>query len=148
MKDLFEHRGFWSGDVKNVTPREAFDLCQQGAVMLDVRADELVAFKCFGVSNWLNIWEKELSDRLGELSKDLYYILADSVGIHSKEAYHLLRSVGFERIVHLAGGLVEWERDGLPVLEDVRERLSGSCTCQLRKRERKGKIGKQKTGRT
>lgn len=137
MKDLFENRGFWSGDVKNLTPREAFELCAQGAVLLDVRAEELVAFKCFGVSSWMNIWEKELEGRLGELSKEVFYIVADSVGIHSKEACHLLRSRGFERIGHLAGGLVEWERDGLPVLTNVRERLSGSCTCQLRKRERK-----------
>jgi rhodanese-related sulfurtransferase len=137
MKDLFEHREFWSGEVRNVTPREAFKLCQQGAVLLDVRAEELVAFKCFGVSNWLNIWEKELSNHLDDLSHEEYYIVADSVGIHSKEAYHFLRSSGFERVAHLAGGLVEWERDGLPLLEDVRERLSGSCTCQLRKRERK-----------
>lgn len=139
MKDLFENRGFWSGEVKNLTPREAYELCRQGAVLLDVRAEELVAFKCFGVSNWLSLWEKELEGRLGELSKEVCYIVADSVGIHSKEAYHFLRSMGFVRIAHLAGGLVEWERDGLPVIENVRERLSGSCTCQLRKRERKGK---------
>ncbi|MDX9941923.1 MAG: hypothetical protein RBS53_06840 [Bacteroidales bacterium] len=95
MKDLFEHREFWSGEVRNVTPREAFKLCQQGAVLLDLRAEELVAFKCFGVGNRINIWEKELADRLGELSQEVYYILADSVGIQSKEAYHLLRSSGF-----------------------------------------------------
>ncbi len=44
---------------------------------------------------------------------------------------------GFENIANMAGGLVEWERDGLPLKSDKSERLSGSCACMLRKREKK-----------
>ena len=35
----------------------------------------------------------------------------------------------------MAGGIVDWERDGLPVKTNIEERLSGSCMCQLKPRE-------------
>jgi len=44
---------------------------------------------------------------------------------------------GFENITPMADALVEWERDGLPLKSDKSERLSGSCACMLRKREKK-----------
>jgi hypothetical protein len=35
----------------------------------------------------------------------------------------------------MAGGIVDWERDGLPLKTNIEERLSGSCMCQLKPRE-------------
>jgi len=61
-------------------------------------------------------------------------IVADSVGLFSHEAMIILKDLGFENIINLALGLVEWERDGMPVMIDQNERLSGSCVCQLRPR--------------
>jgi rhodanese-related sulfurtransferase len=62
-------------------------------------------------------------------------IIADAAGIHSKEAVKLLMDKGFaDRMANLAGGLVEWERDGMPLVIDKTEKLSGSCMCQLRRR--------------
>lgn len=46
---------------------------------------------------------------------------------------------GFQNTYNLAGGFVEWERDGLPIKIDVQERLSGSCMCQLKPRKRNKK---------
>jgi hypothetical protein len=65
-------------------------------------------------------------------------IFADAAGLHSKEAVLLLMEKGFTgRIANMAGGLIEWERDELPLIIDKTEKLSGSCMCQLRPRNKK-----------
>jgi 3-mercaptopyruvate sulfurtransferase SseA len=46
-----------------------------------------------------------------------------------------MKDKGFEKIANLAGGIVDWERDGLPITTDITKRLSGSCICQLKPRE-------------
>jgi hypothetical protein len=48
----------------------------------------------------------------------------------------LLKEKGFSKIANMAGGIVDWEHDGLPIKTNVEERLSGSCICQLKPRER------------
>jgi rhodanese-related sulfurtransferase len=64
-------------------------------------------------------------------------IVADAAGLRSREAVELLRNRGItEGIINLAGGLIEWERDGLPLVIDKTERLTGSCMCQLRPRDK------------
>jgi 3-mercaptopyruvate sulfurtransferase SseA len=51
-----------------------------------------------------------------------------------------MKAHGYKNVANLAGGIVDWEKDGLPVSTDVTARLSGSCMCQLKLRE-----GKRKT---
>ena len=36
----------------------------------------------------------------------------------------------------MAGGLVEWERDGLPLQVNLKEELSGQCACQLKAKKK------------
>jgi predicted sulfurtransferase len=77
------------------------------------------------------------------LPQDKYLIFADTVGLRSKEAVVLLKDKGFKKIANMAGGIVDWERDGFPLKANIEERLSGSCMCQLKPRER-GKDKRQK----
>jgi hypothetical protein len=44
---------------------------------------------------------------------------------------------GQSNIANLAGGIIEWDRDGLPLVINKREQLSGSCACQLKPANRK-----------
>ncbi|HBE43237.1 MAG TPA: hypothetical protein DDW27_18965, partial [Bacteroidales bacterium] len=70
------------------------------------------------------------------LSRDLPLIIADSVGLRSHEVMEFLISKGYANIANLAGGIVEWEQDGMPLKTDLSEQLSGSCVCQLRPRNK------------
>jgi len=79
----------------------------------------------------------QLKNSWQELPRDKGLVVFDSTGIHSTEAVRFLISVGMVNVANMAGGLVEWERDGMPLKVDSAERLSGSCMCQLRPRERK-----------
>jgi rhodanese-related sulfurtransferase len=123
-------------------PREAFELCGMGAVLVDVREDYLNNFKNFDVPEILNFPMSRLVQKLSELQQDKYLIFADTVGLRSKEAVVLLKDKGYVKIANMAGGIVDWERDGLPLKTNVEERLSGSCMCQLKLREGK-KISKK-----
>jgi predicted sulfurtransferase len=66
---------------------------------------------------------------------DKHLIFADTVGLRSKESVVLLKDRGFIKIYNMEGGIVDWERDGLPLKTNSGERLSGSCMCQLKPRE-------------
>ena len=138
MHPLFLNTGFFSGVVYNLTPKQASALCHQGAVMIDVREEGLSRFKMFGVPEVIYCPFSILEETYEHLPKDKPMIFADAAGLHSKEAVILLMEKGLgNRIANLAGGLVEWERDEMPLIIDKSEKLSGSCMCQLRPRNKK-----------
>jgi rhodanese-related sulfurtransferase len=97
----------------------------------------LDSFKSFDVPAILYIPLSRLVREISELPLGKYLIFADSVGLRSKEAVVFLRDKGFIKIANMAGGIVDWERDGLPLKTDIEKRLSGSCMCQLKPRERR-----------
>lgn len=135
MDNLFDGYGFISCGIFNLSPREAFELCGKGAVIVDVRESYLSNFKNFDVAEILFIPISKLEPELTELPKDKNLIFADTVGLRSKEAVIFLKDKGFKNIANMAGGIVDWERDGLPIKTNIEDRLSGSCMCQLKPRE-------------
>lgn len=136
MDSLFDNYGFISSGILNVSPVEAFELCTRGAVIIDVREDYLNNFKNFNVNEIMFLPKSKLEQEFTKLPEDKYLIVADTVGLKSKEAVIFLKDKGFEKIANMAGGIVDWERDGLPLRTNKEERLSGSCVCQLKPREK------------
>lgn len=135
MDGGFFNGGFESAGILNVTPRQAFAFCQKGAVLIDVREEVLSRFKMFGVPEVIYCPYSILEETFEHLPEDKPMIFADAAGLHSKEAVKLLMTKGLAgRIANLAGGLVEWEHDELPLIIDKTEKLSGSCMCQLKPR--------------
>lgn len=123
------------GKIIHLGSQEACELLYHAeAVLLDIRNESLQNFKQIDVPVFVLIPFEELAVHAASLPKEKFFICADSSGIHSKAAAHLLLQVGFEKAGNLAGGLVDWERAGLPIRTNIKERLSGSCMCQLRKR--------------
>jgi len=137
MSGFFTETGFFSGGLFNVTPKQADELCRKGAVIIDVREEALSRFKMFGVPEVFYYPFSMLEETWEDLPKNKPMIFADAAGLHSKEAVALLLEKGFTgEMANLAGGLVEWERDNLPLVIDKSEKLSGSCMCQLRPRDK------------
>ena len=137
MDNLFKDKGISSSGMLHVSAQEAFELCKEGAIIVDVREEFMVGFKMFDVEKTIFCPKSMLEEKYSELPKDRALIFADATGIHSKEAVLFLLEKGFENIANLAGGLVEWERDGVQIKIDYNERLSGSCACQLKRRDKK-----------
>jgi rhodanese-related sulfurtransferase len=143
MTDIFKDYGIVSGGILNVSPGEAFELVKRGALIIDVREDYLGYLKTFDVPDVSFFPKSKLLVEFENIPSDRYLIFADSVGLRSKEVVIYLKEKGLEKIANMAGGLVAWERDGLPVKLNISERLTGSCMCQLKQREGK-KIKRQK----
>lgn len=131
----FSGNVFLSGGVPNLTPRDAYYEAKTGkAIIVDVREENLTGYKRFDVPKIIYLPLSRLEQNLNMLPSDFPLIIADSTGLHSHEAMEVLASKGYKAIVNLAGGIVEWERDGLPLIINNKERLDGSCMCQLRPR--------------
>jgi rhodanese-related sulfurtransferase len=138
MKNIFSETGFESGGIVNLTPRQTLALCLKGAVLVDVREPGLNRFKMMEVPEVIYCPLSMLESACEALPWERPLIFADCAGLRSREAVELLAGKGFgDRIANMAGGLVEWERDELPLVIDKSERLSGACMCQLRPREKK-----------
>lgn len=129
--------GFVINGIKHYTPRETIDLCSQGNILVDVREEYMIGHKCFDVENLIFCSFSTFEENYGKLPKDKLLIFADSTGLKSKEATNFCKDKGLENIANLAGGLVEWERNGFPVATNAKERLSGSCMCQIKYRNTK-----------
>lgn len=127
---------FSVGSQLQYTPSETFKRCQEGSVILDIRPEVLCSYKAFDVPQVLYCPWQETSQYLDKLPVEQEIIVADTSGIQSREIIQMLISAGFKKIAGLGGGMVEWERDGLPILLDNQARLSGSCMCQLKFREK------------
>jgi rhodanese-related sulfurtransferase len=127
--------GFFTHGVLNLTPKESFDLCEKGAIIVDVREEYMSAFKMFKVEKLIYLPYSELEQYYQDLPKDIPLIFADTVGLKSREGALFMNANGYDNVANMAGGIVDWERDGLPLTTDISNRLSGSCMCQLKARE-------------
>lgn len=134
----FIGHGFISSGFLNLSASEAYkEAYENNAIILDVREMRLTGYKNFDVPKVIHIPNSTLADNYKSLPTDIPVIVADSVGLRSHEAMIFLQGKGFTNIANLAGGIVDWERDGLPLKKDITEQLDGSCTCQLKPRHKK-----------
>jgi rhodanese-related sulfurtransferase len=134
----FFRNGFISSGFLNLTAGEAYkEATENNAIILDVRELRLTGYKNFDVPKVIHIPTSTLAKNYINIPADIPIIVADSVGLRSHEAMVFLQSKGFTNIANLAGGIVDWERDGLPLRRDITEQLDGSCVCQLRPRHKK-----------
>mgnify|MGYP005626911525 CR=1 FL=1 len=128
---------FTSAGIPNVSPEKAFEMCRSGAVIIDIRGDYITAYKKFDVPEVIYFPKAGKSISPDKLNKERTYIVAEtSTSIKSRELVGELIDKGFRSVYNLAGGFLEWERDGLPVEENKKARLTGSCMCQLRPRDK------------
>jgi rhodanese-related sulfurtransferase len=138
MGNYFEEVASYANDIYNLSPLQAYKFCQEGAVIIDVREEYLNRFKIFDVPCLIFCPKKTLIEQIVNLPVDKPLIIADASGIHSPDAVRILMKYGFQgSCANLSGGLVDWEHSGLPIVIDIKERLTGACVCQLRAREKK-----------
>lgn len=131
--NFFKSKGFISAGFLNLTPREAYsEAIEHEAVIIDVRDMNLTGFRQFDIPEVLFIPLAVIMKNPESVPRNRPVILADSTGLRSHEAMDILIKAGYTNIANLAGGLVEWERDGMPVLKNKSEQLDGSCICQLK----------------
>ncbi len=124
-------------EIPNLTPNESFVRCQEGAILIDLRKEFMRAWKQFKVPRVYYSHPDHVLQFITDHPKENEFILAEtsSSEIANKIIADLIQ-LGYTKVYNLAGGFLEWERDGLPIKEDPFRRLSGSCMCQLKPRKR------------
>ena len=120
-----------------LSPRQAREYLQGGAVLLDIREPPETNYRVFDVPSVVFVPHSRFQERHGEIPHDVPLIVADAVGIRAKEIARFLRESGFPDVAWMAGGIVEWVRAGLPVRRDLNYELRGQCGCKLRPRNPK-----------
>lgn len=133
MKSDFSGLGFEINGLLHLNGKQAWECLLNGALLVDVRKDFEIAIKDFAVQEKIICHASDFDNMLLNLPRDRTLILADCVGINSKSCALRLISVGFTKIANLAGGIVDWERDGLP-LSETNETMNGFCMCQIKSR--------------
>jgi rhodanese-related sulfurtransferase len=133
MKEHFKNLGFEIGGILHLTGRQAIQCLEDDAVLIDVREDFEVAIKDFGVNEIIRCPFKEFEHNMPGLPKDRPLVVADCVSISSKKAVLKLLDAGYSMVANLAGGIADWEKDGLPMKSDV-ECMSGQCPCMIKSR--------------
>jgi rhodanese-related sulfurtransferase len=122
--------------LKHLSAREFLAIPANEAMLLDVRPPYALS-RLFDIDNIMYCPYTEIAHKVDALPKDVWLVIADAVGLRSKEVAIKLMDKEFTNIFHLAGGIVDWERGGHPVSTDNSRILTGSCMCQLKVRNKK-----------
>lgn len=130
---IFKQSGMKINGIINFSPRKAFEECESGAVILDLRRENEIKYKGFPFESIIIARPDEVRKDYEKLPKAKAIIVADNAGIRSKEITLFLLEKGFENVANLIGGMFEWDKDNLPIKVNNMERLNGSCLCQMRK---------------
>ena len=87
----------------------------QDAVVLDVRTQD--EFKQGHILNAINIPVGLLDGRIGELNKhkEATVVVNCRSGQRSSHACNILKKHGFTKVHNLSGGIMAWEKAGLPL---------------------------------
>lgn len=102
-------------DIQQITPQEAAQRIESGALLLDVREpDEWTAGHAPGAKH---VPLGELGARVDELPKDRAIVAVCRVGGRSGKAAEALVNAGYD-VVNLDGGMQAWDAAGQPVVTD------------------------------
>jgi hydroxyacylglutathione hydrolase len=111
--------------IRQVTPAEAAQLVARGeAFVVDVRGHaEWAAGHLPGTPN---IPLGYLADRIGELPTDRLILVQCRTGARSAIGASVLARLGRTNVANVVGGIVAWQRAGLPVEHEQEEQRAAS----------------------
>ncbi|WP_292936765.1 rhodanese-like domain-containing protein [Noviherbaspirillum sp.] len=107
-------------DVRSIDVKQAQQMKNQGALLLDVReADEYASGHAPG-STLIPVGQ--LGARLKEIEvfRNKTVVLICRSGRRSTMATEMLRKAGFTDAKNVEGGMIAWEKNGLPLLKGMK----------------------------
>jgi rhodanese-related sulfurtransferase len=100
------------GETREVTREEARKMVEEGAQLIDVRAEH--EWEAGHIAGATHLPLPELPQRTGEIDKDRPVVLYCRGGNRSSMAAAALTEAGFEA-VKMDEGIVGWDADDLPI---------------------------------
>jgi rhodanese-related sulfurtransferase len=103
-----------------VSPTQTIQLMNKGALVIDVRANEVFAAGHIGEAR--NIAAADLPNQADTLKryKDKPVVLCCDTGAISGGAVRRLAALGFTQVANLRGGLNAWRQENLPLVKGAR----------------------------
>lgn len=108
--------------VQLVSPQEMKQFIDMNQVQLiDVRTPEEYKTGHLSNSKNHNFFDETFEKELDKLDKDVPVCVYCKSGGRSTKASEILRKKGFRAIYNLDGGIISWQKEGLPVEKEVAE---------------------------
>jgi rhodanese-related sulfurtransferase len=126
--------------LRFLSPGEAQEALREGALLVDLRSEDLTAMKRFRVPETLHLAHRDLLARVPELPRGRLLVLADTSGVFLRPAASVLAAHGFTYLVCLNGGMLAWDQQGYPVDTDPEALLQGECACMMKSVKAKNEV--------
>lgn len=84
-------------------------------VILDVRTPEEYAGGHLVNAILIDFYSDDFRAKLDQLDKSQVYLVYCRSGNRSGQALNIMKKLGFKKAYHMAGGIVRWVAEGLPV---------------------------------
>ncbi len=117
-KNGLEEYGNRVDGVRHVNAAEAAAILQKypAVKVLDVRTGFEYQRGHLPDATNINYYSFTFKDQLDKLDKNVTWLVHCRTGVRSGKTLPIMKSLGFESIVHLDGGIVTWTDDGLPLV--------------------------------
>jgi rhodanese-related sulfurtransferase len=106
-------------NLKNVSTVEGYDLVNKNSnnpdfIIMDVRTP--AEYQSGHLANAVNvdIYAQDFESRLGQMDKDLQYLVYCQTGVRSAQASKTMSELGFTHIFNMLLGIGQWIADGHP----------------------------------
>jgi len=108
--------------IEDVTLEEAFTLMEDNRynedfIIIDVRTPEEYASGRIEKAINLDYYSETFADELDTLDKDKTYLIYCRSARRSGQALDMMAELGFVEVYNMLGGMVRWERVGLPTVK-------------------------------
>lgn len=103
--------------AKNVSPDQFQQLikAKSNGIILDVRTPQEVAQGAISGHIAMNFYDPNFREQLKTLDKNKPVMVYCKVGGRSGNTMQLLKGMGFKEVYNLSGGIMAWQRQGLPI---------------------------------
>ncbi|AXV39363.1 rhodanese-like domain-containing protein [Methanobacterium sp. BAmetb5] len=101
-------------------PQSAYEMIQENVdnpdfILLDVRTPQEFSQSHIKDAKLLDFQAPDFKTKVQELDKNKTYLVYCRSGMRSAGCADTMKSLGFNKVYNLVGGIMAWEREGLPV---------------------------------
>jgi len=104
----------------------------EAAIVVDVREEEELDIASFDIPAVLHQPMSSIMETYHQLPKGKMVVVACNNGIRSVKVANMLMQLGWDTVVNLDGGIVEWSRKGLPLIVHPHDHIAegeSNCGC-------------------
>ena len=131
MNTTIKEKLYVINGVNHISPKDAYSIRFEDVLFVDIRESDFFAYKKIDVPNTVFIEFDEIISRFEELPKDKLIIIVDSSGNKSRIIVEKAVELGYANFINLIGGVLEWDKDKMPLIVNLDEELHGQCACRL-----------------